>query len=70
MNLDKKTIKKLANEIAEETAKKLYYKLIFHKYLPEIKKLEKEKLTKEEIKRVKEALREFKEGKTKKLKEG
>jgi len=30
--------------------------------------MKKEKLTKEEIRRVKEALREFKEGKTKKLK--
>jgi hypothetical protein len=37
---DNKTIKKIANEFAEEFTKKIYYKTLMLKFLPEVKAIE------------------------------
>jgi hypothetical protein len=38
--IDRKTIKKIANEFAEEFTKKIYYKTLMLKFLPEVKAIE------------------------------
>ena len=37
MRMDKKTVKNIANSLADEMARKMYYKLLMLKFLPEIK---------------------------------
>jgi hypothetical protein len=39
--IDKEIIKNIADTLAEELAKKMYYKLLLLKFLPEIKAIEK-----------------------------
>jgi ubiquinone/menaquinone biosynthesis C-methylase UbiE len=44
VKIDKETIKNITNSLAEELAKRMYYKLLLLKFLPEIKAVEKRKL--------------------------
>jgi hypothetical protein len=42
--IDRKTIKKIANNLAEEFARKIYFKSLMLKFLPEVKAIEGGKL--------------------------
>jgi len=42
--IDKKLIKEVGESISEEIAKKIYYNLLFLRYIPEIKEIEKGKI--------------------------
>jgi hypothetical protein len=42
--IDRKTIKKIANKLAEEFARKIYFKALMLKFLPEVKAIEGRKL--------------------------
>jgi hypothetical protein len=44
VEISREMIKSIANSLAEEMARKMYYKLLMLKFLPEIKAVEKGKL--------------------------
>ena len=44
VKIDRKLIKNIADSLAEEMAKKMYYKLLMLRFLPEIKAIEKGRL--------------------------
>ena len=44
IKIEKQLIKSIANSLAEEMARKMYYKLLLLKFLPEIKAVEEGKL--------------------------
>jgi hypothetical protein len=44
VKIDKEMIKNIANSLAEELTKRMYYKLLLLKFLPEIKTIERRKL--------------------------
>ena len=41
--IGRKTIKKIANNLAEKFARKIYYKALMLKFLPEVKAIEKKR---------------------------
>jgi hypothetical protein len=54
VKIDKELIKNIADSLAEELAKKMYYKLLLLKFLPEIKAVEGGKLKAIEGKEIEE----------------
>jgi hypothetical protein len=44
IQIEKQLIKNIANSLAEEMARKMYYKLLLLKFLPEVKAVEERKL--------------------------
>jgi hypothetical protein len=44
IQIEKQLIKNIANSLAEEIARKMYYKLLLLKFLPEVKAVEEGKL--------------------------